>query len=70
MCLDDPEIAYKKTLELLQATDELSGIYNVGGGASGVLRAIEETKPSRKLAYVCHELTPSPAPAFMRVPSI
>jgi LacI family transcriptional regulator len=58
VCLDDPEIAYKKTLELLQVTDELSGIYNVGGGASGVLRAIEEIKPSRKLAYVCHELTP------------
>ena len=58
VCLDDPEIAYKQTLELLQATDELTGIYNVGGGASGVLRAIEEKKPSRKLAYVCHELTP------------
>jgi LacI family transcriptional regulator len=58
VCLDDPEIAYNQTLELLQATDELAGIYNVGGGASGVLRAIEEIKPSRKLAYVCHELTP------------
>jgi LacI family transcriptional regulator len=58
VCLDDPEIAYEKTLELLRATDELVGIYNVGGGASGVLRAIEEIKPSRKLAYVCHELTP------------
>jgi LacI family transcriptional regulator len=58
VCLDDPEIAFKQTLELLQGTDELAGIYNVGGGASGVLRAIEETQPSRKLAYVCHELTP------------
>jgi LacI family transcriptional regulator len=58
VCLDDPETAYQKTLELLRTTDELSGIYNVGGGASGVLRAIEETKPAGKLAYVCHELTP------------
>lgn len=58
VCLDDPEIAYKQTLELLQTTEELIGIYNVGGGASGVLQAIEETQPSPKLAYVCHELTP------------
>lgn len=56
--MDDPEVAYNQTLELLRATDELAGIYNVGGGASGVLQAIEEIKPSRKLAYVCHELTP------------
>jgi LacI family transcriptional regulator len=59
VCLDDPKIAYQQTLELLRAADELAGIYNVGGGASGVLRAIEEIKPSRKLAYVCHELTPA-----------
>ena len=58
VCLDDPKIAYQQTLELLRATDELAGIYNVGGGASGVLRAIEEMKPSRELAYICHELTP------------
>jgi LacI family transcriptional regulator len=59
VCLDDPELAYQQTLELLRTTDELTGIYNVGGGASGVLRAIEEIKPSGKLAYVCHELTPA-----------
>ncbi|MBV8099814.1 MAG: LacI family DNA-binding transcriptional regulator [Verrucomicrobia bacterium] len=58
VCMDDPEIAYQQTLELLRTTDELTGIYNVGGGASGVLRAIEEIKPSRKVSYVCHELTP------------
>jgi LacI family transcriptional regulator len=59
VCLDDPKIAYQQTLELLRMTDELAGLYNVGGGASGVLRAIEEIKPSCKLAYVCHELTPA-----------
>jgi LacI family transcriptional regulator len=59
VCLDDPKIAYQQTLGLLRANDELAGVYNVGGGASGVLRAIEEIKPSRKLAYVCHELTPA-----------
>ena len=59
VCLDDPENAYQHTLELLKTTDDLIGIYNVGGGASGVLRAIEQTPRSRKLAYVCHELTPA-----------
>jgi len=59
VCLDENENAYKQTLELLKATDELVGIYNVGGGASGVLHAIEETRLSRKLAYACHELTPT-----------
>jgi len=58
VCSDNPETAYLKTLELLRAIDKLSGIYNVGGGASGVLRAIQETRPAGKLAYVCHELTP------------
>jgi LacI family transcriptional regulator len=58
VCFDENENAYKQTVEMLNATDELVGIYNVGGGASGVLRAIEETQFSRKLAYACHELTP------------
>jgi LacI family transcriptional regulator len=59
VCLDDSENAYQHTLELLKTADDLVGIYNVGGGASGVLRAIEEKPRSRKLTYVCHELTPA-----------
>jgi LacI family transcriptional regulator len=58
VCLDDPDIAHAETLKLLEAIDELVGIYNVGGGASGVLRAIEEMELAGKLSYVCHELTP------------
>jgi LacI family transcriptional regulator len=59
VCLDERENAYKQSLELLKATNDLVGIYNVGGGASGVLQAIEETPLSHRLAYVCHELTPA-----------
>jgi len=59
VCLDDSENAYQHTLELLKTADDLVGIYNVGGGASGVLHAIEATPRSRKLTYVCHELTPA-----------
>ena len=59
VCLDENQTAYQQTIDLLKTTDELVGIYNVGGGATGVLRAIEETPLSRRLAYACHELTPS-----------
>jgi LacI family transcriptional regulator len=59
VCLDENDTAYKQTLELLRTTEDLVGIYNVGGGASGVLRGIEETPARRRLAYACHELTPS-----------
>ena len=59
VCLDENENAYKQTIELVKATEDLVAIYNVGGGASGVLRAIQETPLARRLAYACHELTPS-----------
>ena len=59
MCFDEPENAYKQTIELLKTSGELVGLYSVGGGNKGIIRAIEESRISRKLAYVCHELTPT-----------
>jgi len=59
VCFDEPENAYKQTIELLKTSDELVGLYSVGGGNKGIIRAIEESRISRKLAYVCHELTPT-----------
>jgi LacI family transcriptional regulator len=57
VCFDEPENAYKQTIELLKTSDGLVGLYSVGGGNNGIIRAIEESRISRKLAYVCHELT-------------
>jgi LacI family transcriptional regulator len=59
VCLDEPEKAYKQTIELLKTSDDLVGLYSIGGGNKGIIRAIEESQLSRKLAYVCHELTPT-----------
>jgi len=59
VCFDEPENAYKQTIELLKISDGLVGLYSVGGGNKGIIRAIEESRVSHKLAYVCHELTPT-----------
>jgi LacI family transcriptional regulator len=59
VCFDEPENAYKQTIELFKTSDELVGLYSVGGGNKGIIRAIEESRISHKLAYVCHELTPT-----------
>jgi LacI family transcriptional regulator len=42
---------------LLRQTNDLIGIYCVGAGRSGVIRAIEAIKPSPKPFFICHDLT-------------
>jgi LacI family transcriptional regulator len=59
VCSDEPGNAYKQTIELLKSSEELIGLYSVGGGNKGIIRAIEESQISQRLAYVCHELTPT-----------
>jgi LacI family transcriptional regulator len=55
---DDPAIAYEQTLQMLQVgSDSLVGIYSVGGGRSGTIRALEESRLSPKPAYICHHIT-------------
>jgi LacI family transcriptional regulator len=58
ICGDDTGIAYKETLEMLEGSKDLVGLYSVGGGNRGTIRALEESGFSTKPAYVCHELTP------------
>ena len=58
ICGDDTEIAYKETLEMLEGSKDLVGLYSVGGGNRGTIRALEESGLSTKPVYVCHELTP------------
>ena len=38
---------------LQDGSESLVGIYSLGGGRSGTIRALEE---SRLLAYICHQL--------------
>jgi LacI family transcriptional regulator len=58
VCGDDPEVAYKEVLELITGAEDLVGLYSVGGGNSGTIRALEERLISTKPAFVCHELMP------------
>jgi ABC-type sugar transport system substrate-binding protein len=45
-------------LELITGAEDLVGLYSVGGGNSGTIRALEERLISTKPAFVCHELVP------------
>ena len=66
VCNDDPEIAFKETSEMLHGPEKLVGLYSVGGGSKGTIRAIEESELSTKPAYVCHPLTPATRGGLIR----
>jgi len=54
--LEDTQVAYEAALELLVRERELAGLYIVGGGAAGVIRALREEQGGR-ITTVCTELT-------------
>ncbi len=54
---DEPDVAYRATVRVLQSEPDLLGIYCVGAGRSGIVRAIAEVKPRRKPVFICHDLT-------------
>jgi LacI family transcriptional regulator, galactose operon repressor len=66
VCNDDLEIAYEQTLEMLHSSEKLVGLYSVGGGTRGTIRAIEESQLLTKPAYVCHPLTPATRGGLIR----
>jgi LacI family transcriptional regulator len=54
---DEPEASYKAALTLLTAEPQIVGIYCVGAGRSGIVRAIEEAKLPKRPLIICHDLT-------------
>jgi len=52
--------AYRMVSELLETTEDLVGILMVGGGISGVLRALREVPASRRegIRFVCRDIGP------------
>ncbi len=54
---EEPRFAYQGTLELLQRTPDLVGIYMVGGGVEGVMDALREANASNRITAICHDLT-------------
>jgi LacI family transcriptional regulator len=55
---DDADRNYRQTRMLLGQHPDLAGIYNIGGGADGVGRALKEMDREREVVFVGHGLTP------------
>lgn len=54
---DDIDGNFEAVSELLQTTPELVGIYNVGGGNQGIVRALDEADVSQEIIFIGHNLT-------------
>jgi len=55
---DDEGESYRQTRTLLSHHPDLAGIYNIGGGAGGVVRALREARREREIVFISHGLTP------------
>lgn len=55
---DDTHKNYRQTRVLLDQHPDLAGIYNIGGAADGVARALKEAGRVGKVVFVGHGLTP------------
>lgn len=55
---DDIDGNYREVASLLVAHPDLSGIYNVGGGNEGVVRALQEAGAAKEIMLIGHNLTP------------
>ena len=54
---DDADRNYRQTRMLLGQHPDLAGIYNIGGAADGVVRALKEMKRAHDVVFVGHGLT-------------
>ncbi|AWK89739.1 LacI family DNA-binding transcriptional regulator [Azospirillum thermophilum] len=54
---DDEGESYRQTRALLSHHPDLAGIYNIGGGALGVAKALKEVRREREVVFVGHGLT-------------
>jgi LacI family transcriptional regulator len=55
---DDAEKNYRQARAMFEQHGDLGGIYNIGGGAEGIGRAIHEAKLASKPVFIGHGLTP------------
>lgn len=56
--MDDIEGNRREVHAMLEAHPEVSGIYNVGGGNEGVVRALREAGATGEIMVIGHNLTP------------
>jgi LacI family transcriptional regulator len=55
---DDEAQNYRQARMLLSQYRDLAGIYNIGGGAEGIARALKEARRERAVIFIGHGLTP------------
>lgn len=55
--LEDDEIMYDTTLNLLKRHNDLIGLFVAGAGKDGAIRALREERSEGDVATVCYELT-------------
>uniref|UniRef100_UPI000833D31A LacI family DNA-binding transcriptional regulator n=1 Tax=Marinobacterium profundum TaxID=1714300 RepID=UPI000833D31A len=55
--LDDPEVAYRNTRQLMEDHSDLCALYIAGGGMEGVIRALRDNPPVQPLCVIVQELT-------------
>lgn len=55
---DDAEKNYRQARALFEQHADLAGIYNIGGGAEGIGKAIHELQAARRPIFIGHGLTP------------
>jgi LacI family transcriptional regulator len=54
---DDAKRVQAVAAQLLADHDDLIGLYNVGAGTPGIVKALEESGRQHKVVYIAHELT-------------
>ncbi|WP_424942119.1 LacI family DNA-binding transcriptional regulator [Aliiroseovarius crassostreae] len=64
--LDDSAVAYEAASELLSSRPDLGGLYHVGGGVRGVIKALEESGRAKDVTYICHENSPATQQALTK----
>ena len=62
---DDRQRAYDETLTLLDRHPDLAGIYNIGGGSSGIGRALDDRGRGKSIVFIGHELTEHSKPLLL-----
>jgi LacI family transcriptional regulator len=55
---DDAQQNYRLARSLFEQHGDLAGLYNIGGGAEGIGRAIKELRTAHKPVFIGHGLTP------------
>jgi LacI family transcriptional regulator len=55
---DDEAKSYRQAKTLLGRHPDLAGIYNIGGGAAGVARALRDARREAETVLIGHGLTP------------